>query len=133
MESDIIQTLDYQFCVPTTHTFLCRFLKAAHADRVMVQLCCYIVERCLQEYSVIKYLPSQIAASAVLIARISMKRHHWSPTLLKYTTWDESDLAGCVEDIRVIMTTANSQQNAVYRKYSSTKFGGVARMALSFR
>lgn len=133
MESDIIETLDYQFCVPTTHTFLCRFLKAAHADRTMVQLCCYLVERSLQEYSLVKFLPSQIAAAAVLIARVSMHRHKWSPTLLKYTTWDEPDLAECVDEFQKILSTPNNQQNAVYRKYSAQKFGGVARMNLSFK
>lgn len=132
MEADILAALDYQFCVPTTHTFLCRFLKAAHADRVMVQMCCYLVERSLQEYALLKYLPSQIAAATVLIARISMKRHHWSPTLLKYTTWDEPDLAACVEDFKNILSVPNNQQNAVYRKYSSSKFGAVAKMALAF-
>lgn len=133
MEADILSALDYQFCVPTTHSFLCRFLKAAHADRVMVQLCCYLVERSLQEYTLLKYLPSQIAATTVLIARISMKRHHWSPTLLKYTTWDEADLAPCMEDFKTILSMPNNQQqNAVYRKYSSTKFGSVAKMPLAF-
>jgi cyclin B len=132
MEADILSALDYQFCVPTTHTFLCRFLKAAHADRVMVQLCCYLVERSLQEYSLLKYLPSQIAAATVLIARISMKRHNWSPTLLKYTTWDEADLAPCVEEFKNILSSTNAQQMAVKTKYSSSKFGAVAKMSLTF-
>lgn len=132
MEGDIIKTLDYKFCVPTAHTFLCRYLKAAHAERVMVQLCCYLVERSLQEYSMLKYPPSLVAAASILIARVTMKRHRWSPTLLRYSQYDEADLMACVEDIRTNMNVANNPQNAVYRKYSSTKFGGVAKMPLSY-
>jgi cyclin B len=132
MEADILSVLDYQFCVPTTHTFLCRFLKAAHAERGMVQLCCYLVERSLQEYTLLKYLPSQIAAATVLIARISLKKHNWSPTLLKYTTWDEADLAPCVEEFKNILSSTNAQQMAVKTKYSSSKFGAAAKMALAF-
>jgi hypothetical protein len=134
MEFDILATLDFKFCVPTAHTFLCRYLKAAHAERVMVQLCCYIVERCLQEYTMLKYLPSQIAASAVLISRVTMKRHRWSPTLLKYSGYDESDLETCIEEMKAILSVPGStcQQNAVYRKYSSAKFGAVARMTLYY-
>jgi cyclin B len=73
MESDIVNTLDYHLTVPTIHSFLCRYLKAAHADRTMVQLACYLCERTLQEYSMCEFLPSTIAATAVLIARKSLK------------------------------------------------------------
>lgn len=132
MESDILQTLDFNCTVPTIHTFLCRFLKAAHADREMVQLSCYLTERSLQEYSLLKYLPSQIAAACVLVARTSLNRHPWSPTLLKYTDYDECDLVECIEDMKSYLTNSNNQQQAVQRKYSSAKFGSVAKMALSF-
>ena len=132
MESDILCTLCYDVTVPTTHTFLCRFLKAAHADRAMVQLACYLAERTLQEYSMLKYLPSVVAASAVYVARMSLNRHPWSPTLLKYTHYDEDELAQCVRDMRAALNDTASQQQAVYRKYSSSKFGSVARMSLTF-
>lgn len=132
MEAEILTTLDFKFTVPTIHTFLCRYLKAAHADRAMVQLSCYLTERCLQEYTLLKYLPSQIAASAVLIARTSLKRHPWSPTLVKYTGYDEPDLSLCINEIKTVLNISGNQQQAVYRKYSSSKFGAVAKMALSF-
>jgi cyclin B len=85
-ESDIVNTLQYNLTVPTVHAFLCRFLKAAHADRTMVQLACYLAERCLQEYSMLKFLPSQIAATAVMAARKTLRRHPWSPTLVRKDT-----------------------------------------------
>lgn len=132
MESDILITLDYKLTVPTIHTFLCRYLKAAHADRTMVQLSCYLTERSLQEYGMLRFTPSQIAATAVLVARKSLNRHPWSPTLLKYTNYDEMDLAACADELRGAMNNPVNQQQAVYRKYSSTKFGAVAKMPLSF-
>ena len=132
MESDIVNTLEYKFTVPTIHSFLCRYLKAAHADRTMVQLACYLTERTLQEYSMLQFLPSVIAASAVLVARKTLKRHSWSPTLVKYTTYDEPQLAACLEEMNATMNNPANQQQAVYRKYSSSKFGGVARMDLLF-
>ena len=132
MESDIVNTLQYNLTVPTVHSFLCRFLKAAHADRTLVQLACYVAERSLQEYSMVKYLPSQIAATAVYVARKSHSRHPWSPTLLKYTKYDEKDLTECAEEMRVYMTDNTIQQQAIKRKYSSTKFGGVGSMNLMY-
>ena len=128
MESDIVNTLEYNLTVPTIHTFLCRYLKAAHADRTMVQLACYIAERTLQEYSMTKYLPSVIAATSVLIARKSLKRNPWSPTLVTYTKYDESDLVACNNDIGAFINDETIQQQAVAKKYSSPKFGSVAKM-----
>lgn len=133
MESSILDALHYNFTVPTIHTFLCRHLKAAHADRAMVQLSCYLAERCMQEYSMVKYLPSVIAASSVLIARKSLKRHPWSPTLVQYTKYDEPDLEACIRDMKQFIPDAGSaQQMAVFRKYALPKFGAVSRMSLSF-
>jgi len=132
MESEIVNTLYYQFTIPTIHSFLCRYLKAAHADRAMVQLACYLAERTLQEHSMIKFLPSVIAATSVYIARKSLRRHPWSPTLLKYTNYDEDDLSACADEMKAVLENSTSQQQAVLRKYSSPKFGAVARMPLVF-
>jgi G2/mitotic-specific cyclin-B, other len=132
METDIANTLQYNITVPTVHSFLCRFLKAAHADRTMVQLACFLAERTLQEYSMCKFLPSIIAASAVLVARKSLRRHPWSPTLVKYTKYDEPDLAECISELNKIVDNRANQQQAVSRKYSSQKFGAVASLALEF-
>jgi hypothetical protein len=132
METIIAGSLNYDLTVPTIHTFLCRYLKAAHADRTMVQMACYLAERTLQEYSMVKFLPSVIAATAVHAARISLRRHPWSPTLVKYTSYDECDLEACSQEMRAYMNdTEPSAQTAVSRKYSSPKFGAVARMAVT--
>lgn len=132
MESDIANTLSYNLTVPTVHAFLCRFLKAAHADRTMVQLACYLAERSLQEYSMCAFLPSVIAATSVLIARKTLRRHPWSPTLVKYTKYDEPDLEKCIAEMKKILSEKQSQQQAVQRKYTSQKFGGVAGLTMEF-
>ncbi len=132
METDIANTLQYKLTVPTVHSFLCRYLKAAHADRTMVQLACYLAERTLQEYSMLRFLPSTIAAASVYIARKSLKRHPWSPTLSKYTNYEEDDLMDCVDEMKACINNAACQQQGVYRKYSNSRFGLVAKMGLTF-
>lgn len=138
MEQSIINALQYNFTVPTVHSFLCRYLKAAHADRTMVQLSCYLAERTLQEYAMLKYAPSVVAATAVLVARKSLNRHPWSPTLLKYTQYDECDLASCLDEMQRYMSDAEpaapgaATQQAAQKKYSSPKFGSVSRTHLCF-
>jgi G2/mitotic-specific cyclin-B, other len=139
-EGVIMKALDYQLTVPTIHTFLCRYLKAAHADRTMVQMACYLAERSLQEYSSLKYPPSMIAAKAIHCSRMSLRRHPWSPTLVHYTRYDEPDMEACGNDMREYLKAAAaaaatsssaSQYTAVARKYSGSKFGGVARMPIT--
>ena len=81
----------------------------------------------------VKYLPSVISATCVLIARKSLRRHPWSPTLVRYTKYDECDLVECVNDMKVfIPNAANVAQLAVYRKYARQSFGGVSGIALTF-
>ena len=133
METEVLTALNYNCTVPTAHTFLCRYLKAAHADRTMVQLACYLAERSLQEISSLQFLPSTIAATSILIARKTLKRHPWSPTLLKYTGLDECDLQACCDDMRRYLESNHlSQQQAVFRKYSGPKFGAVAKLDIVF-
>lgn len=133
METMILNAIEYKLTVPTAHSFLCRYLKAAHADRTMVQLSCYIAERSLQEYALVKYPSSVLAATTILIARKSLKRHPWSPTLVKYTNYDEADLQACVSELGPILEGVEAAaQQAVLRKYSSPKFGSVAKMPIVF-
>ena len=131
MENDIVCTLQWDMTVPTVHSFLCRFLKAAHADRTMVQLACFIAERSLQEQSMMKHLPSVVAASAIYAARTSLKRNPWSPTLLHYTKLDEPQLAECLSDMKAfILHPEASQQQAVSRKYANARFGSVSKLPI---
>mmetsp|Transcript_38275 Transcript_38275/g.50440 ORF Transcript_38275/g.50440 Transcript_38275/m.50440 type:complete len:403 (+) Transcript_38275:329-1537(+) len=127
METQILEALEFKLSFPTVYCFLLRYLKAAHADKRIVQLSCYIAERMLQEISMIHHLPSTIAACAVYIARKNLNRNPWSPTLKLYTKYDEADLNMCLADINSILSSKGDLV-AVHRKFSSQKFGAVATM-----
>lgn len=73
MEAKMLATIGYRVTFPTAFQFMKRFLKASRTcdDRVE-HFAHYVVDRSLQEYKLIKYLPSTIAASAVHIARTQM-------------------------------------------------------------
>ena len=95
----------------------------------MVGLACYITERALQEYSMLQYRPSVIASSAVYLARKNVQRTPWSPTLYKYTQYNENTLRPCLQEMSSILN-AKTSLTAVKKKYSSQKFGSVASMTL---
>jgi cyclin B len=130
METNILNALQFKITIASTHSFLVRYLKAAHADRRMVWLACFITERVLQEYSMLQFLPSTIASCAVYLARMNLQRNPWSPTLLKYTSYSETALRPCLQEMSTILSSKTSL-TAVKKKYSSQKFGGVASMTLA--
>ena len=137
MEGIILEKLEYRITVPSAYAFLIRYLKAAHADKKMVQISCYILDGTLQSYHMLHYLPSQLAAASILIARKVVGRNSWSPTLLKYTNYREEDIKPIA---RAVLAAKNStirrddgselQLQAVNKKYAKTTYGCVSNLTL---
>lgn len=125
MEANVAIALDYKCTVPTAHTFLCRYLKAAHADRTMVRLASYIAELSLQDVSTHRFCPSTIAAAAVLVSRKTLSRCPWSSTLLRYTGYDEPHLKECVNTL-LLLEQQSKPDRAIYKKFSRERYGSVA-------
>lgn len=130
MEETILKSLEYKITIPSAHAFLVRYLKAAHADRKIVQLSCYILDGTLQSYNLLHYLPSQLAAAAVLIARKTVGRNAWSPTLLKYASYREEDIIPVARAVIAEKKSASPELRAVNKKYSSQRYGSVANTPL---
>lgn len=126
MEELILKTLEYNVTIPSAHAFLVRYLKAGHADKKIVQLSCYILDGTLQSYNLLHYLPSQLAAASVYIARRVVGRNAWSPTLLKYSSYCEEEVIPIARAILHEKGTASDELKAVNKKYSSSRYGGVA-------
>ena len=117
MEETILKTLEYKITIPSAHAFLVRYLKAAHADRRIVQLSCYILDGTLQSYNLLHYLPSQLAAAAVMVARKTVGRNAWSPTLLKYASYCEEEIVPVARAILSEKSSAATELRAVNKKY----------------
>ena len=130
METAIVNKLEYRITVPSAHAFLVRFLKAVHADKKIVQLSFYILDGTLQNYDLQHYLPSELAAAAVMIARKTVGRNAWSPTLLKYASYCEEDIVLVANHVLSKNKSASSELHAVKKKYSSSRFGSVADIEL---
>lgn len=131
MEEKILKTLDYDVTIPSAHCFLVRFLKAGHADKRMVQLSCYILDGTLQSLDLLDYLPSQLAAAAIFIARRTVGRNSWSPTLRTYANYTEEEVGPVARAILAEKDRQSSELRAVNKKYSSGKYGSVTQVVLS--
>ena len=65
-----------------------------------MQLSFYILDGTLLNYDLQRYLPSELAADALMNARKTVGMNAWSPTMLNYS------LYCCEEDIRFVANHA---------------------------
>ena len=126
MEAIILNRLNFELSIATSKGFLNRFMKAAKAgecDATTEALCQYLCELTLQEYSFLKYRPSQIAAAAFRLALHTMRLPSWTPLLEQISGFSAQQLSGCVTEMHAVFrkAEANSLQ-AVREKYSHAKF-----------
>lgn len=135
MEELILKALHYKVTIPSAHTFLIRFLKAAHADKRMVQLSYYILDGSLTSYNLLQYRPSQLAAASIFVARRTIGRNSWSPTLLRYTQYKAQEIASIAREILIAKQSGSksgdnsgSDLNAVNNKYASHRYGGASKI-----
>lgn len=130
MEEQILKSLKYKITIPSAHAFLVRYLKAGHADKKIVMLSCYLMDGTLQSYSLLKYLPSQLAAAAVLISRRVVGRNGWSPTLLHYSDYAEEEIIPIARTLLLAKQSVDPELRAVEKKYSSSRYLAVTSINL---
>jgi len=133
MEGMILNRLKFELSVATTRVFLNRFLKAARAgecDQTTEKLCEYLCELTLQEYTFIKYRPSEIAAASLRLALHTMRLPPWTPLLQDVTGYPVEQLQGCAADIFAVFRKAEANNlQAVREKYAQGRNLCVSNLA----
>lgn len=129
MECQVLNDLGFHLSVPTTKTFLRRFLRAGAANTAspvtLGYLANYLAELTLTEYGFLKFLPSVVAASAVFLARWTLDQSDlpWNCTLEHYTSYKSSDIEICVCALRELQhNTSGCPLNSIREKYRQEKF-----------
>lgn len=158
MEQLILQTLDYQLCIPTGFHFLTRYLNLINASEILRSLTFYYAERNLQEPSALIFKPSLFAAGALYAALcqqaetsainnaispgvgdVSTEERElpplWPDILIEESAYDEKDV---LHVAKVLMfhvseepvTTSMRRLVATKRKYSHDKYHRIAELEL---
>lgn len=70
----MLTVLEFNITTPSSYRFLERFSKVARADDKQSNLAKYLIELPLIEQRMLKYPPSNLAASAIYLARKITKR-----------------------------------------------------------
>jgi len=136
-EVKLLNALSFHCTVATSRQFLRRFAKAARADHTTHEMSHYLAELSLLDIAFVKFPPSVIAASALLIAinttRLFGSRLNWDLTMQYYTTYTFEDLLPCANALLKAgkdCYTGAATFRAVKEKYSNSKFDCVATRRL---
>lgn len=134
MESDILDSLKFECTTPTPKQFVRRFCRAAESDVPDDRLQClasYLTELALPEYSALQFLPSQVAAAAVMVAGYTLARTGWTPTLQHYTRCLARELrAPALLLYRLFAGARTAPVAAVRDKYSHPRHKCVASVSV---
>jgi cyclin A len=138
MESKVCKILNFKMTVSTTATFLTRYIQAAQADqrtgtkehkKKAPFFARYVSELALQEYNMLEYKPSMIAAAAVSLSRRTCNvTPIWHETLSHYTNYEHCELHQCERALRRLQQRQGSEKknNVIYNKYKSSQFKSVS-------
>lgn len=140
MEMKILRLLDYHMSVATGFHFLKRFLLAGDAETLEILMAHYLCELTLQEYSMLKYPPTMISASAVLLSRLSLHDDRrssyltsepaWTVNHVHFTGYKREELMGCVKALHAIHRKAPTNTlQAVREKYSHSPYMAVSKLS----
>jgi cyclin B len=129
MEGNMLSALNFRISCPTSFVFLERYLKVGKADAKQTHTARFITERMHQEYGMLKYKPSMIAACSLNLARRALCVPAWNSTLEKHSVYSEASMDSCMREISTLMNTSSNLQ-AVKKKYSSSKYERVASVAV---
>ncbi|KAK6914296.1 Cyclin, N-terminal [Dillenia turbinata] len=136
LEAQILETVKFDLGNPTIKTFLMRFTRAAQDNPKNPNLHmefrgCYLAELSLLDYGCLKFFPSVVAASAVYLARFTIKpkKHPWSLSQQEHSHYKPSDLKECVGIIHELqLNKRESSLQAIRDKYKQHKFKCMATM-----
>lgn len=131
MERHMLLTLQFRFSNPLPLHFLRRNSKAAGADSATHNTAKFIMELSLVDYSMIRYLPSQIAAAALHISMDINSFGDWDETIAHYSKFSEESIKPIRNELRDMMIRAKKHPKlqAVRNKYKSKRVGEVTQHA----
>lgn len=133
MEITMLNVLEFQLTMPSPIAFLERFAKVNECDEAHANLARYLMELTLCDIKMLRYCPSHLAASAVLLSNKILRRHpSWPAHLIKHTRYTESLIKSCAKEICCLAESADrSSLQGVQKKYSQQRFNAVSKMVSS--
>ena len=129
MEGKMLHSFSFNLTTTSSFRFFERFARVSGFDDRDFNLARYLLELALVEFKMIRYLPSNLACSAIYLVNKLEKREGWPEVMVRHTKYAENQLRACARDLCLLLQNAGkSNLQAVKRKFSSTKFQEVAKI-----
>lgn len=137
----MLMHLDFNVVNPSSFRFLERFSKLAGLNSRQHNLARYLIELPLIEYRMLKYQPSNLAASAVYLTlkilpkqdenNQEVKQKAWDEKMEQHSTYSEAMLKPCAKDLCILLQGIEKcSLQAVRKKFSHPNFNEVALIRL---
>ncbi|KAG5519474.1 hypothetical protein PMAC_002101 [Pneumocystis sp. 'macacae'] len=121
-EQYVLQVLGYDMSYPNPMNFLRRVSKADNYDIQTRTVAKYLIEISLLDHRFLPFVPSNIAASGIYLARIMVTGGDWNANLIHYSGYKESDLIPCSKMMLDYLSRSVVKHEAFFKKYASKKF-----------
>lgn len=128
MEHLVLKVLSFDLAVPTINQFLTQYFLQQSVSKQVESLSMYLGELSLVDSDpFLKYLPSQMAAAAYILANKTITGGSWPKSLADMTNYSLEDLKPCVEDLhRMYLNAPQHAQQSVREKYKGSKYHEVS-------
>uniref|UniRef100_A0A3Q3VU56 Cyclin-A2 n=1 Tax=Mola mola TaxID=94237 RepID=A0A3Q3VU56_MOLML len=123
MEHLVLKVLSFDLAAPTIIQFLTQYFLHQSISKQVENLTMYLGELSLVDSDpFLKYLPSQTAAAAYIVANNTVTGGSWPKSLSEMTGYSLEDLMPCVEDLhQLYLNAAQHAQQSVREKYKGPK------------
>uniref|UniRef100_A0A3P9IJ71 Cyclin-A2 n=1 Tax=Oryzias latipes TaxID=8090 RepID=A0A3P9IJ71_ORYLA len=128
MEHLVLKVLSFDLAAPTINQFLTQYFCHHAVNKQVESLAMYLGELSLIDSDpFLKYLPSQTAAAAYILANHAVTGGSWPKSLAEMTGYMLVDLMPCIEDLyKMFLSAAQHAQQSVREKYKSSRYSEVS-------
>ncbi|KAI3351077.1 hypothetical protein L3Q82_005642 [Scortum barcoo] len=130
MEHLVLKVLSFDLAAPTINQFLTHYFLHQSVNKQVESLAMYLGELSLVDSDpCLKYLPSQTAAAAYVLANNTVTGGSWPKSLTELTGYTLEELMPCVKDLhQIYLNAAQHAQQSVREKYKGPKYSEVSLM-----
>lgn len=124
MEHLVLKVLSFDLAAPTINQFLTQYFLHQSVTKQVESLAMYLGELSLVDSDpFLKYLPSQTAAAAYILANNTVTGGSWPKSLMEMSGYSLEELMPCVEDLhRLYLNAPQHAQQSVREKYKGAKY-----------
>ncbi|XP_062856052.1 cyclin-A2 [Trichomycterus rosablanca] len=128
MEHLVLKVLSFDLAAPTIMQFLTQYFLKQRVSNKVESLSMLLGELSLVDADpFLKYLPSQVAAAAFILANYTITGGSWSKAMVELTGYTLENLMPCIQDLhQTYLGASQHAQQSVREKYKNSKYHEVS-------